>query len=146
MAFCPEKSSLCYRGLTDHSSQAPFYLSLTSYPRMSPTTPRDRPGFHHGAATTNAPGPERWHAPSPCSTADGTTNCPLPPPPDGTATNATASAPTTVPESSARSAAWSRLGTPPSPNAASGPGSRPPHGIAHRTVPPAVTPSSPWRC
>src|SRR5262245_30457362 len=118
MAFWPDKSSHFYRELRDHSSHPPFPSGSPSYLVMSPTTRTDTPEFHSAAATITAPGPERWHAIFACSTADGTTNCPLPPPPDETVTNATASLPTTAPASSARSAVGSRHGTLPSPTAA----------------------------
>ena len=82
MAFSPGNPAFATR----HSGavHAALLLSLGHplYLVMSPTTPPDKPAFHSGAAITNAPGPARWHATSSCSTVDGTTNCPLPLPPD----------------------------------------------------------------
>src|SRR5215469_2016467 len=104
MAFRPVKSSPFYPALRGRSSYPPPPACLPSFLFMSPTTPTDTPAFHPAAATTIVPRPEHWHATSACSTVDGTTNCPLPPPPDETVTNAAASAPTTAPALSVRSA------------------------------------------
>ena len=89
-------------------------------------TSRESIKFSRDAAASAAPRPARWDDPSFCSTAAGTTSPPPRSPPAGTPTAAAGSSSPTAPDWSAGSGWPSTPGTPPSPVAASGGGTRPP--------------------
>ena len=86
--------------------------------------------FAPDAAASAGARPVRWHDPSSCSTAAGTTSPPSQTPPAGIATAAAGSSSPTAPDWSAGSGRRSTLGIFLSPVVASGRGTRPPAGTA----------------